>query len=138
MKVQSEQQEATAGRLFAIRGQSQLRGPMRLELVGRRDRSKHPAPSRRRYDESPAAQQAYNADYAKANDRVWFAGDYDFRGGPFQLSIPVPAGCRGPCVIRAFVRGTTQMAIGACEVFVRPAPLGEQPARAGTGSISDE
>ena len=97
--------KAVAGTHLEIRGNSPLSGRCRVELVCRRDRLRDEPPARQRYDQSAAAQAAYDATYLKANDRCWSQREVAVDGGAFLTALTIPPEARGECHVAGIPGG---------------------------------
>jgi hypothetical protein len=112
-------EQATAGTVLSIRGQSPVQGGATIELVSRRDRLTFTPPARDKYDSSPTVLAEYNQVYHKANDPRWHQVEAEFAGGRFEANLPIPAAAHGACHVRIYVQGRDDFALGAADIVIR-------------------
>lgn len=99
-----------------------LAGTATLELVVRRDRTTFAPPVRHTFQPTEAFLSSLSATYKAANDPRLAVQTIEVSAHqPVECTFQIPAEQQGPCYIRAFVRGKTGCALGACAVQVPPA-----------------
>ena len=121
--VTVDQAKVRAGTTVAVRAGGLAAGPVRVEVVCRRDRATTPMAGR---DEPPgetaADRAAMQATYEAANDRLYAAwtvtldGRLAAAGGPLAVTIPVEAS--GPCHVRVAQVVDGVLRTGSCDVLV--------------------
>lgn len=119
-------QEARAGAALTVEGLCLSGGECQVELVCRRDRSRYPLATRQRFEPADDLLAGYTAEYQRANEHVWESRTLELKTptnamASFQCELRVPEDCRGPCYVRAFVKGAGQYGIAAAPVYVRSA-----------------
>jgi hypothetical protein len=119
---------STIGDEITISGVSPLSGKCAVELVVPRGTLRFTAPLRSQFEESPAAQAAYNETYRRANDPCWVRTEFEVREGAFTAKLTPPLEAKGACHVRAFVIGRDDCAAGAAIVEIQS--LAEQASRA--------
>lgn len=138
--------KAVAGTHLEIRGNSPIAGRCRVELVCRRDRLRTDLPVRHRYDQSPAAQAAYDAMYRAANDRRWSEREVAVAEGTFLTALKIPPEARGECHVRVFLEDESgnQFALGSHDVYIAapklaslPVPVLDNRSGGAQGRVSD-
>lgn len=107
------------GELLTVSGRCELAGEGWIELVCRRDRTRGSLPSRRQFVPTHEFLRSLQESYRQANDPAWVAQPFTSTGGDFELQLPVPPNCSGPCHVRACVVGADDVALGAADVFVQ-------------------
>ena len=108
-----------AGEVLRIDGDCDLKGECLVDLVCRRDRTKHDFAPRSTFIPTSAALAAYNQVYQASNDRRWATHRTRLTGGSFRFELPIPEEARGPCHVRLYVHDDRDYALGAADVFIR-------------------
>ena len=114
-------EDIDAGERLEISGECPVPGRCTIELVCRRDQLKSPPPARDRFVPNDAVLAQFNEVYDQANDRCWARHIVTLTGGEFRAQLDIPPDAAGPCHVKVFVEGKNRHAIGATNVFVRPA-----------------
>ena len=112
-------EEAEAGQLLMVSGETAVGGTLTVELVCRRNAPRTELP-RRTTPQVEADFAQYNDVYARANDRCWSSKTFTCEPGPFRVELPVPLNAHGPCHISACIEGTNDFALGAVPIAVVP------------------
>jgi len=115
---------AAPGAEIEIVGTSSLDGTADVELVVRRDRLTFRAPSRARYETTPAAASEFQKTYERANDSRLVATKTTVKNGAFRARLTVPRDASGACHVRVIVHGNQNVAVGASDI-----EIGEMAAR---------
>ncbi len=110
---------ATTGRKIEVTGSSPLAGKATVELICRRDRLTFKPTGRPKFVASDAALNKLQHTYQRANDPRFSSHTIDLTGGKFATTIDVPVECLGHCHVRVYVKGSSDFAIGAKDVYVR-------------------
>jgi hypothetical protein len=126
--------EAHPGETVRVEGRSTVAGRGVLELVCRRDVSKHQPPNRERFDPTDKALAAFQPVYEQSLDRCWGRWALELPAGDFATEITVPENSRGPCHLRLVVANQASHALGATNLYVRPLPA----KTASVGPAADE
>lgn len=133
--------EAKPGEKLRIEGTSKIAGQAVLELLCRRDCHKQPLPSRERFDPTDRALAQYQPVYEQALDRTFGRWSLNLPAGSFATEIEVPRGTTGPCHLRLAVANHDTHALGATNLYVRPARPEEYraasagPVESGAGTL---
>jgi hypothetical protein len=125
--------EAHPGEMVRVEGHSALAGRGVLELVCRRDCTKHEPPIRERFDPTDKALAAFQPVYEQSLDRCWARWGLALPAGDFATEIAIPAASRGPCHLRLVVGSTDSFALGAANLYIRPQPVETASAGAPAG-----
>jgi len=118
---------AMAGDRLAVTGRTAVDGDCTIELVPAPDRSLWQPPIRRQYDPSPQALASYQTAYLAANAGPVASVGSRAADGRFAAEIPIPAGKTGTYLVRAFIAGREDFAIGSANLEVQP-PKSERSA----------
>ena len=113
--------ESAPGEKIQITGHSAGPGRGTLELICRRDCSTKQMPMRERFDPRDKALAEYQPVYEQSLDRCFARWGLDLPGGDFATEVIVPAQAHGPCHLRLSIASQSSHAIGATNVYVRPA-----------------
>lgn len=112
--------EAHAGETIRISGHLALGGRGVLELVCRRDYSKHEPPIRDRFDPTDNALARFQPVYEQSLDRCWARWSLNLPEGDFSTQVVVPKDSQGPCHLCLVVANQRTHAIGATNIYIRP------------------
>jgi hypothetical protein len=115
--------EAQPGETVRVEGRSELAGRGVLELVCRRDCTKHAAPNRERFDPTDKALAAFQPVYEQSLDRCWARWSLELPTGDFATEITIPESSRGPCHLRLAVANHESYALGSTNLYIRPSPV---------------
>jgi hypothetical protein len=115
--------EAHPGQTLRVAGRTSVAGRGMLELVCRRDRTRQEPPQRERFDPTDRALASYQPVYEQALDRCWARWSLDLPAGDFSTQITIPETSHGPCHLRLVVASKSAHALGATNVYIRPASL---------------
>ncbi|RCS51905.1 hypothetical protein DTL42_10120 [Bremerella cremea] len=126
---------AHPGETIEIAGRTQMPGTVHVELVCRRDGFVTPLPKRIEYDGRHDQLTGYNATFRAANDRTWQMVDLPATDGQFQAKLQIPDTCLGPCHVRVWIEGASQVGLGSQDIEIQ-APMVED--RAIAKSVSDK
>lgn len=110
---------AYAGEKLTIGGSSPISGELTLELAVRRDRLKTPIPARSKFEFNKSALVAMDRQHEQANDKIVWSRKFATQVQDFETTIDLPKDAGGPYVVRAFVKGETEIAIGGVSLVVR-------------------
>ncbi len=110
----------TGGRL-TVAGRSPVDGVCTIELSTAPDRSVWRQPARQQYNPSPEALAAYQTVYQTANCQPLARIETRTAGGHFSAELPIPAETVGHCLVRVFIAGGDDYALGAAGVAVAAA-----------------
>jgi hypothetical protein len=113
--------EIEPGQKLRIEGTSEIAGQAVLELICRRDCHKQSPPVRERFDPTDKALAAFQPVYEGTLDRCWGRWSLNLPAGTFTTEIEVPRPAAGPCHLRLAVANHESHALGATNVYVRPA-----------------
>lgn len=108
-----------SGDVLTVRGSSPIAGMLSLDLSYRRDRLTFDFAGRAAFDESDPSLDEFDATYRRANDRTLQVVERPIEAGPFEVTITVPEWARGAAVIRAFVAGEQEAALGSVDLTIR-------------------
>ena len=111
---------ATAGDRLAVTGRTAVDGDCTIELVPAPDRSLWQPPVRQQYDPSPQAMASYQTAYWQPTPGRLLSVGSRAANGHFAAEIPLPAGKAGHYLVRAFIAGRDDFAIGAANLEVQP------------------
>jgi hypothetical protein len=128
--------EAYPGERLRVEGHCEIAGRGVLELVCRRDCQKQPPPNRERFDPTDKALAAYQGVYEQSLDRCWGRWGLNLPAGDFATEIVVPTEAHGPCHLRLLVANDHAQAIGATNVYLRPAPIATANATHAVGATA--
>jgi peptidase C25-like protein len=123
------EREVHPGEVVRIEGRTPVAGRGALELVCRRDYSKHEPPVRERFNPTDKALAEYQPVYERSLDRCWGRWTVDLPPGNFVTQVKVPENASGPCHLRVVVTNHSSFAVGAADIQVS-APGASAPATA--------
>ena len=115
--------EAYPGERLRVEGRCDMSGRGVLELVCRRDCRKHEPPLRERFDPTDKALAAYQSVYEQSLDRCWARWSLNLPEGDFATEVVIPTDAHGPCHLRLLVANEHSQAMGATNIYLRPAPI---------------
>ena len=115
------------GTPLVVRGTSPVAGHCTVELVSPLGELPFAAPSRRAYPATDAERGALQTAYGLANDGRLSAAEGDVEKGDFEIRLDVPAEARGRRVLRAYVEGSDDFALGSAPVEIRAAEGNKEP-----------
>lgn len=124
---------AHPGETIEIAGQSPMPDKVHVELVCRRDGFVTPLPKRLEYQADHAQLTTYNEVFRTANDRAWQAIDLDATDGEFLTQLQIPEKCQGPCHVRVWIEGASQVGLGSQDIEIVPLP---SPQENSTGTVT--
>jgi hypothetical protein len=113
--------QVAAGSALPVTLRSPVSGRCTVELVCRRDKSKVEFPRRSEFDASEAGLSALDQSYEQAHDISWHSMSLELSGAETTLEFSVPSDARGLCVLRVYVSGDRQDALGATPIYIQPA-----------------
>jgi Peptidase family C25 len=108
-----------------IDGQCVVDGDATIELVLPWDRL--PASSRERYDGSPTGREQFRTAYQAANNSQLACVTAKVEQGKFSAFLPIPADTFGLCLVRVFVAGKSDFALGSSEIHILQAAAKDRP-----------
>src|SRR5262249_9959915 len=108
--------EARAGETLRISGHCAIGGRGVLELVCRRDHSKHEPPIGDRFDPTDKALAEFQPVYEQSLDRCWARWSIELPEGDFTTQVVLPPGPQGPCHLCLAVANQQSHAIGATNI----------------------
>lgn len=111
--------EPNSGEPMVVTGSSPNPGKLKLELVLSRDRLPNGIRTVSDFQGTDEQRKAMQDNYSRASDLVIVKLEKEIPSGKFSLELPVPADCRGKCIVRAFVYGKNEWASGSQRVSVR-------------------
>src|SRR5262245_14491741 len=115
--------EAQPGQTMRVAGRTSVAGRGMLELVCRRDCTKHEPPLRERFDPTDKALASYQPVYEQALDRCWARWALEVQEGDFATQITIPETSHGPCHLRLVVANKTAHALAATNIYIPPLPI---------------
>lgn len=117
---------AQPGETIEIAGRTATPGKVHVELVCRRDGFVTALPKRVEYDGRHDQLTGYNETFRAANDRAWQVIDLDATDGRFQTQLQIPETCQGPCHVRVWVEGASQVGLGSQDIEIQSLPAQEK------------
>ncbi len=117
---------AVAGSSVQLRVRSPVQGRATIELVCRRDASRHEFSAREAVLD-PDALELWQRDYERANDYRWATRRVDLIEPEALLEFEIPSEVTGPCYLRCYIEGEAEDALGAAAVFVQPIRTAAMP-----------
>jgi len=124
---------AHPGTSIEIAGQTSLPGKVRVELVCRRDGCVAKLAKRSTYEPLHEELSQYTTTYRSANDRLWQVVDAQQADGKFQAKLAIPETCQGPCHVRVWVEGESQVGLGSQDIAIQPLQVAEETAQGQIG-----
>lgn len=118
---------AAPGETIEIAGRTEMPGKVHLELVCRRDGFVATLPKRLEYDGRHDQLTGYNETFRAANDRAWQVVDLTAIDGEFRTELQIPETCQGPCHVRVWVEGVSQVGLGSQDIEIKRLPPKEEP-----------
>ncbi|MFN3151890.1 C25 family cysteine peptidase [Bremerella sp.] len=116
---------AHPGSSIEIVGKTSLPGKVRVELVCRRDGCVAQLSKRATYDPLHDELSQYTRTYQSANDRLWQVVEAQQADGTFQAKLDIPEACHGPCHVRVWVEGSSQVGLGSQDIAIQPIQVAE-------------
>ncbi|MEW4560968.1 C25 family cysteine peptidase [Bremerella sp. JC770] len=116
---------AHPGSSIEIVGKTSLPGKVRVELVCRRDGCVAQLSKRATYNPLHDDLAKYTPTYQSANDRLWNVTEVQSSDGKFQTKIDIPESCHGPCHVRVWVEGESQVGLGSQDIAIQPLQVAE-------------
>ncbi|MEW4451900.1 C25 family cysteine peptidase [Bremerella sp. JC817] len=117
---------AEPGQTIEIAGTTEIAGKVHVELVCRRDGCVETLAKRALYDARHDQLASYNQTYQSANDRCWESVEVLPVDGNFTTRLLVPEACEGPCHVRVWVEGASQVGLGSHDIEIRSRPAKPQ------------
>src|SRR5262249_54187913 len=111
--------KAVAGQSIVVKGESPIAGSATVELAATFDQLQ--TESREHYDGSVNGRQQFEAAYEAANRVRRAVVTTAVESGAFTATLPVADVAPGPYVVRIFVEGRDDFAMGACGIQIAPA-----------------
>ena len=108
-----------AGQSLHVTGTCPIDGQATVELICRRDHLTFTPATRERFDPANEQLVEMTRTYRRANDPIYLVRHIEMVVGPFEITLPTPLECHGPCHVRIFVEGSETFAVGASDVYVR-------------------
>lgn len=115
------------GGMIDVEGMSEVDGRATVELVVSRDRFVTAPKRRSEFPESPLDWGEFQDTYEQANDRRLASTETAIHGGRLETRLPVPDNARGDCVVRVYVEGRDDYAMGAIATSVQSPSLAARP-----------
>jgi hypothetical protein len=109
---------AVAGAALRVAGSSPVDGRAQVELVVPNGQLTFKQPLRTQYPSTSGDLAAFQEVYEKANDPRLTSVETTVSGGRFAAALSVPAQAGGKCLVRVFIEGSDDFAMGAAEVTV--------------------
>lgn len=116
---------AHPGSSIEIVGKTSLPGKVRVELVCRRDGCVAELSKRATYQPLHEELAQYTKTYLSANDRLWQVVEAQQTDGQFQTQLEIPESCHGPCHVRVWVEGSSQVGLGSQDIAIQPIQVAE-------------
>ncbi|MBI1248107.1 hypothetical protein GC197_09725 [bacterium] len=113
-------ESAQPGTKIEVAGKTSLPGKVHLELVCRRDGCVAELAKRIQYDPAHDELSTYTSTYQAANDRLWKSLELNSTDGGFRAELEIPPTCHGPCHVRAWVEGASQVGLGSHDIEIQP------------------
>ncbi len=117
---------AEPGGTIEVVGKTSVPGKVHIELVCRRDGCVVPLQKRSTYDPRHDLLSQYTDVYQSANDRLWQVIDLEGIESEFSASLEIPEECHGPCHVRVWVEGDSQVGLGSQDISIQPIRLAEE------------
>jgi hypothetical protein len=105
-----------AGDTITIKGNCSVEGKVTVELVLPWDCVR--VASRKLYDDSPKGREQFSAEYLAANNPRLATTKTAVHDGNFSAVLTVPSNAQGLCLVRAFVEGENDFALGSGQVRI--------------------
>jgi hypothetical protein len=133
----SAPETAVAGQSIVVTGKSPIAGNATMELATTFDQLR--SQPRDHYDSSTNGRRQFAADYDAANRVRRAAVETSISGGVFSVALPVPDVAPGSYIVRIFISGSDDFAMGACRIQIAsPGHERDNPAGPGVASKPGE